>query len=561
MRPHRFLSFAAAAATACTAGAPGSAPAPARGAVQTVAAITEADLRTRLFKIAADSMMGRESGSEGAYKASAYVAAEFARLGLEPAGDNGGWFQNLPMTWVMVDPASRLDASGFSFAPGKDFYPTNAAAPATTLTGVDVVYGGDGSDSTTWIAPAAAMGKFVVLAFPEGRCCQSIAAPRWRGAATIAGIGLEQLAPEGMARNLNGRPLTGQFTTNPNALPTIIISKRAATALLGADASTLQRGARGRLAGGHFGYVNVPTPFAARNVVGILRGTDSRLRNEYVALTAHHDHVGFDHTPVDHDSTRAYQQVVRPMGADSRYRPPTTDEAAKIRVILDSLRRVNRPRMDSIRNGADDDGSGTVAILEIAELLAQPGMRPRRSILFVSHTSEESGLSGSRWYTAHATVPVDSIVGEIDEDMVGRGKPTDMPRGNGTIAADAQYLEVIGAKRLSREFGDTLEAVNARQPLPFKFDYTYDAPGHPLQYYCRADHYNYAKYGIPSVAFSRGEHLDYHQVTDEAQYISYPDLRRVTQMVADMARAIGNMPARPQLSVPKPTDPNAPCRQ
>ena len=105
-----------------------------------------------------------------------------------------------------------------------------------------------------------------------------------------------------------------------------------------------------------------------------------------------------------------------------------------------------------------------------------------------------------------------------------------------------------------------MEAANARQPVPFVFDYTYDSPGHPLQYYCRADHYSYARYGIPSLAMSRGEHLDYHQVTDEAQYISYPDLARVSRMVHDAAFAIANMSERPQLDVPKP-DPRGSCRQ
>jgi Zn-dependent M28 family amino/carboxypeptidase len=201
-----------------------------------------------------------------------------------------------------------------------------------------------------------------------------------------------------------------------------------------------------------------------------------------------------------------------------------------------------------------------VSILEIAEAMSRGGVRPRRSILFVSHTGEEAGLLGSRWFTRHPTIPLDSVVAEIDQDMVGRGTASDFPRG-GTGAGSATYLEVIGAKRLSREFGDTLEAANARQPVPFTFDYTYDQPGHPLQYYCRADHYSYARYGIPAVAFSRGEHLDYHQVTDEPQYISYVDLARVSRMVYDAAMAIANMPERPKLHVPKPTDPNAPCRQ
>jgi Zn-dependent M28 family amino/carboxypeptidase len=248
------------------------------------------------------------------------------------------------------------------------------------------------------------------------------------------------------------------------------------------------------------------------------------------------------------------------MGADSPMRTPSATEWSKIRSILDSLRRVNRPRLDSIRNGADDDGSGTVSILEIAEQMARGGVRPRRSILFVNHTGEEAGLLGSKWYSDHATVPIDSIVGEIDQDMVGRGTSSDFPRGDGN-AATPTYMEVVGAKRLSREFGDSLEAANSREPVPFVFDYTFDAPGHPLQYYCRADHYSYARYGIPAVAISRGEHLDYHQVTDEAQYISYPDLARVSRMVYHAATVIANMPNRPRLDAPKATDPHALCRQ
>ena len=220
---------------------------------------------------------------------------------------------------------------------------------------------------------------------------------------------------------------------------------------------------------------------------------------------------------------------------------------------------MHRPRLDSIRNGADDDGTGTVSILEIAEAMSR-GNRPRRSILFVSHTGEEAGLLGSRWFTDHPTVSLDSVVGEIDQDMVGRGTATDYPH-NGTGAGSAQYLEVVGAKRLSREFGDVLDSANAHQSVPFVFNLEYDQPGHPLQYYCRADHYSYARYGVPSLAISRGEHLDYHQVTDEAQYISYPDLLRVSKMVYDAAMMLANAPARPKLDVAKPADPHGQCRQ
>lgn len=116
------------------------------------------------------------------------------------------------------------------------------------------------------------------------------------------------------------------------------------------------------------------------------------------------------------------------------------------------------------------------------------------------------------------------------------------------------------ARRLSNEFGYLLETANAAQPMPFVFNYEYDVPGHPLQYYCRADHYNYARYGIPSVSLSRGEHLDYHQVTDEPQYIDYDALARVTRMVREAALRVGNADHRPALDHPK-GDPRAPCVQ
>lgn len=543
---------------------PSRSPEPARrpsGGTQ--AAITAADLRQRLYLIADDSLMGRETGSEGAFKTSAYIAAEFKRLGLEPAGDNGTYFQAVPFFDVRVDPRSQLTTSGgTALRLIDDFLPASFTAPPRTFDRTAVVYAGSAADTAHVMSPAGVAGKFVVIDVPAGVDRRSILGPflgRYREAAAIGVVALEQLGGEQIARVRDGRPLADS-ARNPRALALVWLSRSAAAALLGADPATLTPGATvATTVSGQFDFTRAAVRWQARNVVGILRGSDPVLRSQYLSLSAHHDHVGFDHSPVDHDSLRAFNRVVRPMGADSPMRPATDDEAASIRAILDSLRRVNTPRLDSIRNGADDDGSGTVAILEIAEAFSR-GARPGRSILFVSHTGEEAGLLGSRWYSDHATVPVDSIVGEIDQDMIGRGTASDFPRG-GTGAGSATYLEVIGAKRISRQFGEMLEAANARQPVPFVFDYTYDQPGHPLQYYCRADHYSYARYGIPSVAFSRGEHLDYHQVTDEAQYISYPDLARVAQMVHDGALAIANAPSRPARDVPKPTDPNAPCRQ
>ena len=526
-------------------------------------AITAADLRQRLYLIADDSMMGRETGSAGAFKASAYVAAEFRRLGLEPAGDSGTYFQTVPFWDVKVDPQSRLVTSGgTTLQLGTDFLPVSFAAPPRVLQQAAIVYAGSVGDSAHLMAATDLAGKLVVLDVPQGFDRRSLGMylGRYRDAAAIGIVALDQLGSEQIARVREGRPVA-DTARNPRAIALIWLSRRAASTLLGGDPAAATPGATSQnTITGQFDFTRKPVQWTARNVVGILRGTDPALRGEYVSLSAHHDHVGFDHSPVDHDSLRAFNRVVRPMGADSPMRPATDEERVRIRAILDSLRAIRRPRPDSIRNGADDDGSGTVAILEIAESFSRGSEHPRRSILFVSHTGEEAGLLGSRWYSDHATVPVDSIVGEIDQDMIGRGTASDFPRG-GTGAGGPTYLEVIGAKRISTEFGEMLEAANAKQPVPFVFDYTYDAPGHPLQYYCRADHYSYARYGIPSVAFSRGEHLDYHQVTDEAQYISYADLARVAQMVHDGALAVANAPSRPKRDVPKPADPNAPCRQ
>jgi hypothetical protein len=430
-----------------------------------------------------------------------------------------------------------------------------------TLDNAEAILGGPLNDTARWIPAEQARGRIVIIDVPPGVSMRSapINAQRWPGAAAIALVSLEQVAPEQIARLIEGRPVPNS-TLTATATPLLWLSRRAATTMLGGAPGSLAPGAVGPKLSARFGFTNDRVAFPARNVVAILPGRDPALRGEYVALTAHNDHVGFDHAPVDHDSVRAFARVVRPMGADSPPREATPAEWMRIHAILDSLRRAHPARLDSIRNGADDDGSGTVSLLEIAEAMALGRERPRRSILFVSHTAEEAGLLGSAWFTDHATVPLDSVIAEIDQDMVGRGLTTDFPRG-GTGAGSPTYLEVVGDQKISREFGAVLDAVNARQPVPFEFDRSYAAPGHPLQYYCRADHYNYARYGIPAVALSRGEHLDYHQVTDEAQYISYPDLARVSRMVFDAAMSLANADRRPGLDIPKPANPHAPCRQ
>ena len=182
-------------------------------------------------------------------------------------------------------------------------------------------------------------------------------------------------------------------------------------------------------------------------------------------------------------------------------------------------------------------------------------IKPKRSILFISHTAEEEGLYGSEWFTDHPTVPRDSLVAELDMDMVGRGSAADVEHGG------PAYLELIGTRRLSAELGDVAEKVDATEAIPFKFNYAFDAPGDREQYYCRADHYSYARFGIPSINFSRGDHPDYHEVTDEPQYIDYDALARVAVYVRDLAVALANLDHRVAIDHAKQNDPHAGCVQ
>jgi Zn-dependent M28 family amino/carboxypeptidase len=235
-------------------------------------------------------------------------------------------------------------------------------------------------------------------------------------------------------------------------------------------------------------------------------------------------------------------------------RRPTAEEAETIRQLRASFQTIRRARLDSVFNGADDDGSGSIAMLEIAEAFANAEVRPRRSIIFIWHTAEEKGLYGASWFSDNPTVPRDSIVANLNLDMVGRGGEDEIEGGG------PGYMQLIGSRRLSTELGDLVEEVNTTGGHGFVFDYQYDADGHPENYYCRSDHWMYARYGIPIVFFSTGSHQDYHQLTDESQYIDYEKLRDVSRLVYGIAEAIANLDHRIVVDKPKP-DPNAPCRQ
>ena len=236
----------------------------------------------------------------------------------------------------------------------------------------------------------------------------------------------------------------------------------------------------------------------------------------------------------------------------------------RINALKDSLRKVYPARLDSISNGADDDGSGSVSILEIAEAFAKGPAKPKRSLIFIWQTGEEKGLWGSQWFTNHPTVPRDSIVADLNLDMVGRGAATDVTGKNKEdqeLFGAENYLQLVGSRRLSTELGDIAEQVNATEAMPFKFDYSMDANGHPQNIYCRSDHANYARYGIPVIFFTTGGHADYHQVTDEPEYIQYQHMARVDQLVYDIALKVGDLDHRVVVDKAKPDSPFARCQQ
>jgi peptidase M28-like protein len=343
---------------------------------------------------------------------------------------------------------------------------------------------------------------------------------------------------------------------NPQEGPlTISVTDRSAEAMLGMPVAQATLGMAGKTVRGAIVFAESPAP--ARNVVAIVRGTDSKLRNTYVAMGAHADHLGISPESVDHDSLHLYNEAeFAILGLLNRGQRPTPEQVARvdsIRINLDSVRRIRPPRLDSIRNGADDDGSGSMTLLEIAESFAK-GPKPKRSLIFIWHTGEEKGLLGSRWFADHMTVPLDSVIAQLNMDMIGRGEAKDRPTGS------ANYLELVGSRRLSTELGDWVVDVNKNQKQPFTIDYTYDAPGHPENIYCRSDHFHYARRGIPVTFFTTGQHGDYHQVSDEPQYINYEHLARVGQLVHDVALRVGNAKQRPVVDGQK-MDPNGVCRQ
>ncbi len=518
--------------------------------------MSEAALRARLEAYTADSMRGRLTGTPDNVKATHYIADELRKAGLEPGGDNGTFLQRVPLVQSALDRSvSSVTAAGTVLAPYENYLPRNQGPNARAFDGAPVVFAG------VWGAPGllggeAVRGKTVVLATPidNSSVIKLQAQAQFAQAAAIVIANYELMSPTVLAAVSQSPTIPGESgpAGGPDLPSYLHITRATAARVLGVgDLADAAPGREGTPITGRIAFAWQPAE--AYNVVAILRGSDAALRNEFVAVGAHSDHVGIA-PPEDRDSLRAFNLELRAkqLAAGGEI---TQAMVNSIRVNMDSIRRAHPvPRLDSIYNGADDDGSGSMAVLEVARALAADRAHPKRSIVFVWHTGEELGLFGADYFTRRPTVAREQIVAQLNLDMVGRGKPGD------EIDGGPNYLQLIGSRRLSTQLGDLVESVSRDKGYQWAFDYQYDAAGHPEQYYCRSDHYMYARFGIPVVFMSTGGHADYHQVTDEVEYIDFAKLAKVARYTRDLAEAVANGASRPVVDKPRP-DPNGNCVQ
>ena len=559
----------------------------------TVSAITANDLRTRLYGIADDSMRGRRIGELGNFRTTDYIAREFKRLGLKPAGDNGTYFQVLSFGPLGYDSSSStLSAGGVPLERSKEWVPlapfaAGANGGKASLAGVPTVFAGRWGD-TVALDPALLRGKVAVFVMPPTTPrpvptllrCDSVPDRFGAQAAAIVEATTPRTttrsAPAGLARDARAQgagaaavllisqdvipanTVTAAWTKRgamqpapavATALAAGAITRPAAAKLFGKGVDQLSIGDAGQPVSAQWSYDWRLSDTPARNVVAIKPGADPALAAEYVLLGAHNDHMG-SNAPVDHDSLRAVNMVTRRQGANDPVCRPTADQQRRIDSLIARARSIRPIRRDTIMNGADDDGSGTVALLEIAERFAAE--KPARSIIFVSHQGEEAGMLGSRWFVEHPTVPLKDIVAAHNIDMLGKGRVEEVKYGG------PASIQTLGARRLSREFGDVIDSVNAVRQEVMAIDKSWDVTANPMNRFCRSDQVNYVVNNVPVTYFSHGYSLDYHQATDEPQYVDYEHSARSSRFVHDIMMALATRKTRPVITGNDPAFPR--CR-
>jgi hypothetical protein len=531
-------------------------PAAAGGGLSSIA---PDDLREWLTYVSSDELAGRDTFSPGLGLAAGYIQSYLKQWNVRPAGDRGTYLQAVRVLGIRATSRStvtvRVGGDSRTFVDGEDISLPRQQGGARAVTATRVEFAGYGlhvpeanladyagtdvrGAAVVWLGANGPKGfdaqryrqlltgrhryatdqqhALAVIAPAANGAGGEIPPPaRGRGAAAPAtGRGAAAPAPDFVTARRLDTPVAPTITAS-DAFLTFLFSKAPTPyAELKRKAAAQEPLPSFRLEGVSI-TINIDVDYAVvrtqltHNVVGIVEGSDPVLRQTYVAMGAHYDHVGYAEREPPQGSER-------PAGAPGRVTPGTG--------------------ADRIWNGADDNGSGTVGLMALARAFAE-GPRPKRSLLFVWHTGEEEGLYGSRYFADYPTVPIDAIVAQLNIDMIGRNRD-DRPEQAGTV-----YL--VGSDRISSELHEINRQANRALPRPLTLDYEMNDPSDPEQIYFRSDHYSYAVKGIPVIFFTTGLHADYHANTDEVSKIDFEKVARITGLVYETAERLANLDRAP----------------
>ena len=530
------------------------------------------EMKAWLTYIASDSLQGRQLFTEGLGLAGAYIAEHLKAWGVTPAGDAGTYFQTVKILGMRVRSSSSITVTahgetrtfkdgegvtfprnqggkqtiaapvefvgyGIQFAPlkhddyaGRDMKGKVALYIGRGISGMTATHNriinARGRDATELERAVASIGP---VAPPAGRgrgAAPAAAGDAGRAGAPPAGPPAPAAATNPAqrvdfqtARNVN-LPIAPQITAADAFFEFVFSGSGYSYETLKALAAKQEPLPQISLRDVSI-TINVDPEYEVvqtrltRNVVGLVRGTDAKVRDTYVALGAHLDHVG-------------YQQFAPTGGGGG---------AGLIATCTGQTRPTPRAG-DIINNGADDDGSGTVSLMAIAKAFAT-GQKPKRSVMFVWHSGEEDGLHGSRYMSDHPVLPIEQMVAMLNIDMVGRNRCDDV--------AQANTVYLVGSERISTELHNLSEQANAALPRRMTLDYEYNDIADTESLYTRSDHYSYASKGVPVIFYTTGLHRDYHAVTDEVDKIEFAKMARIAELVHSTATRVANLdhvPAR-----------------
>ncbi|MDQ3487573.1 MAG: M28 family peptidase [Acidobacteriota bacterium] len=522
MRPRRLLTSAL-LITLLTAVAGAQQASPTRG----VAAINEPDLKTWLTYLSSDELQGRATYTEGLGLAAGYIASHLQQWGVKPAGDGGTYLQTVRVLGIRTNSKASItvDVNGQTrtFRDGEGVTFSRQMGGKQTIDGSEIAFVGYGleipSAEIDDYGDLATKGKVILYLGPQGPATLPQGSGRLltararnafeKGAAAVItasaargggrGFGPPQVDDGDFTTVQRYEDITPpQVTAQDEFFDFLFSAAEVKYADLKDKAAKREPLPRFMLKGVKM-TINVDADYQVvrtrltHNVVGIIEGTDPRLKDTYVAYGAHYDHTGF--------------------------------------------RERATPGEDMINNGADDDGSGTVAIMAIAKAFAT-GPKPKRSILLVWHAGEENGLLGSEYMADYPVVgDINKIVTQLNMDMVGRNQDDN--------AANSNMVLVVGSDRISTELHNINEDANASMAKPLTLDYTMNDPADPQSIYTRSDHYSYASKGVPIVFYFTGLHPDYHRPSDTVDKIIFDKIQRIAQLAYETGRRVANSDTAP----------------